>query len=566
MKAIGIDLGTTNSLISVFEENGPRLIKNPLGKVLTPSAISIGSDGQIITGEAARERLITHPEVSVASFKRFMGANRETKLGKKSFRPQELSSFILRALKADAEADLNETIEQAIISVPAYFNDQQRQATIEAGQLAGLEVQRLVNEPTAAALAYGLSEKKEGNFLIFDLGGGTFDISILDKYDDIMEIKATTGDTRLGGDDFTDAITQILAKRHDINMDKLTLQEKAQVLSLAEQLKCKLTKEQELPYQLSLSAKTQSGNITRSEFELACASLLQRLRLPTERAVRDSKIQAKDFDAIVMVGGATRMPMVRSLVARMFGKLPMINIDPDTTVALGACVQAGLIQRNSALKDIIMTDVCPYTLGVATVDDSDDPTGKLSISAIIERNAVIPISRTITLNTVQKNQKQLNVEVYQGENLRPENNIHLGTIEVGVPRNQKGAETVDITFTYDLNGALQVEVLVNSTKRKYQEIFGNTANLSKQELEKRFEVLQSIKLHPRDKVENQTLIAKAERVYEDANTEQREWIKASISDFEREIGNQQLRNPDQVRASFAEQIDAIEKQIDRLDH
>jgi molecular chaperone HscC len=557
--AIGIDLGTTNSLIAVYQEFGPHLISNSLGSALTPSAVSLGDDGNVITGAAAKDRLLSHPDHSIASFKRFMGTQRLTKLGKKEFRPEELSAFILRALKADAEAYLEDEVTLAVISVPAYFNDQQRKATLAAGQLAGLTVERLVNEPTAAALAYGLSDVKEGNYLIFDLGGGTFDVSILDKYDDVMEIRATTGDTRLGGDDFTSVVENLLASRHQLNLGKLSGYERAHLLRQAENLKCAVTTEHEHPYALNIGKQLFKGNITRQEFEAASSSLLQRLRLPTERAVRDAEMAPSSFDAIVLVGGATRMPMVRSLVARMFGRLPLISIDPDTTVALGAAVQAGLIQRNNALRDVVMTDVCPYTLGVATVDDIDDPTMRTHVSTVIERNAIVPISRSLILSTIRNNQSALAIEVYQGENLRPENNVHLGTIEVKIPRKPKGQESVDIRFTYDVNGVLQVEAVVLSTSKKYKKIFNDNSGLPAAELESRFKKLEALKLHPRDQMENQALIARAERIYEERRGNDRDFIKSILMQFEREISNQQLRHPEAIRVSFAEQLDSIEQ-------
>jgi molecular chaperone HscC len=560
MAAVGIDLGTTNSLVAIYEDDKPQLILNSLGEALTPSVVSFGDDGCIITGAAAKDRLLSHPDRTVASFKRFMGSNHITKLGKKEFRPEELSAFILRALKADAEAHLGNTISEAVISVPAYFNDQQRKATMDAGKLAGLNVERLVNEPTAAALAYGLSDSKEGNYLVFDLGGGTFDVSILDKYDDVMEICATTGDTRLGGDDFTHALQKILIEKHKLDLKKLKPTAQAVLLRQAEKLKFSLTREQSQSYDMNLNDEVLQGEISRTEYEIACAPLLQRLRQPTERAVRDAKIEVSRFDAIVMVGGATRMPMVRSLVARMFGRLPLINIDPDTTIALGAAIQSGLIKRNGALRDVVMTDVCPYTLGVATVDDIESSDHRLSVSPIIERNAVVPISRNMILGTVQNNQQHLSVQVYQGENLRPENNIHLGTLEIKVPRKPRGQEQVDIRFTYDVNGTLQVEATVLSTKKTSVQVFGNNTGLSEGEIADRFRNLEKLKQPPREQMENLALIARAERIYEECRGEQRNYIKRIIVQFESEVSNQQLRNPEACRKNFEELLDMIDLQ------
>lgn len=557
MPAIGIDLGTTNSLIAVYEETGPRLIRNALGKVLTPSAVSMGENREVLVGEAARDRLITHPARSAAGFKRLMGTAEMTSLAGKPFRPEELSGLVLAALKRDAEAELGTPVTEAVISVPAYFNDPQRKATIDAASLAGLKVERLVNEPTAAALAYGLGDTPEGQYLVFDLGGGTFDVSILDKYDDVMEIRATTGDTRLGGGDFTAVIERWLTRRHALAKLSLAPGDEALLRHQAERLKFALTSAQEAAYDFALGDTRVEGRLDRTGFETECAALLQRLRLPAERAVRDGRLQPDDLNAIVMVGGATRMPMVRSLVARLFGKLPLITIDPDTTVALGAAVQAGLIRRSGALRDVVMTDVSPHTLGIALLDTSsgDD---RLAVEPLIERNAIVPISRNITVATVRDKQKAIAVQVYQGENLRPDKNVHLGTIEVPVPPRNKGEETIDVRFTYDVNGALQVEVTVHSTGRKAEKIFENGAGLSREELQRRFGELSGIKALPRDMEENRALIARAERLYEELRGADREALRAMLGQFEQTISDQQLRKADELRSEFARGLDALD--------
>jgi len=556
LASIGIDLGTTNSLIAVFSDDKPRLFRNALGSVLTPSAVSLSDDGTLLVGQAARERLLTHPGASASSFKRLMGTAQTTRLGKKTYSPEELSAFVLMSLKADAEADLGEPVTEAVISVPAYFNDPQRRATIDAARLAGLSVTRLVNEPTAAALAYGLGERGEGKFLIFDLGGGTFDVSILDRYEDIMEIRATTGDTRLGGDDFDRVILDLLCTRHALNYAGMRANEQARLLRTAEGLKVSLSSHPSSDYTID---PTENGTLTRADFEKASAPLLQRLRLPTERAVRDAGMKPGDFDAVVLVGGSTRMPMVRSLVARLFGRLPLASIDPDTAVALGAAIQAGLVARHGVLRDVVMTDVCPHTLGVATIDDPDVSMQQFIVSPVIERNAVVPISRTITVSTVQNRQKRLEVQVYQGENLRPSANVFLGSIEVAVPSGPRGKESVEIRFTYDISGALQVEAKVVSTQRVYEKVFRNTAGISDEDMAKRFAGLASIKLHPREQQENQALIARAERLYEEQRGETREELRELIMSFEREIASQQLRNPENVRMWFAEALEPFDR-------
>jgi molecular chaperone HscC len=559
MATLGIDLGTTNSLIAVLDESGPRLIRNALSQVLTPSAVSVAEDGAILTGAAARERLITHPGRSVAWFKRFMGSGQVTKLGSLSFRPEELSALILRSLKADAEAELGEIVNDAVISVPAYFNDHQRKATLDAGRLAGLKVERLVNEPTAAALAYGFGEVNEGKFLVFDLGGGTFDVSILEKYEGVMEIHATTGDTQLGGEDFTSIIEEMMLRSGQLDRKSLDPNALAQLRREAENIKLGLTISHEVEYSAPIGDRRSSGVIPRSAFEQESAPLLRRLRAPVERAVVDAGLEPHQFDAVVMVGGATRMPMVRSLVARLFGRLPLIHVDPDTTVALGAAIQAGLHNRDAALKDVVMTDVCPYTLGVATVESAKKEERALYVMPIIERNAVVPISRAKRLVTVEDKQKAISVDVYQGENLRPENNIYLGSLLIDVPRAPAGREAVDVRFTYDINGALQVEVNVLSTGRTSAKIFNNSLGLTEDELKARFASLETIKLPPREQIPNKALLARAERLYAEQLGEMREILHHMIRKFEAEIADQQVRDQDALRKEFAQMLDSFER-------
>jgi len=487
-----------------------------------------------------------------------MGSARETVLGRHRLRPEELSALVLRSLKADAEAAIGAPVTEAVISVPAYFNDLQRKATLDAGRLAGLHVERLINEPTAAALAYGLSEAKEGKFLIFDLGGGTFDVSILDKYEGVMEVRATAGDTQLGGDDFTSVIERMIAEMHGLHLPALTPAAAARLRRTAEALKYALTKTESAPYQFELDSGTLSGTLDRQKFEDASMALLRRLRAPVERAIADALLKPEELDNVVMVGGATRMPMVRSLVARLFGRLPLVHIDPDRTIALGAAVQAGLKARASALEDVVMTDVCPYTLGIAAVDDVESMDRKY-VSAIIERNAVVPISRTKNFSTLQNRQRRLEIEVYQGENLRPEHNILLGSLTVRVPSNKAGAETVEVRFTYDINGSLEVEATALSTGVKETRIFRKAAGLSESELEQRFAALAHIKMHPREQAENKFLIARAERLYEEHRGDARELLRQALMEFEHVIAEQQARDLTLARQTFAAVLDEFER-------
>ena len=557
MTIAGIDLGTTNSLIATWTAEGPRLVANALGDTLTPSAVSIADDGAVLVGRPAVDRLVTHPDRSIASFKRWMGSGAGARLAGKVYRAEELSALVLRSLKEDAENEAGSPIRDAVISVPAYFSDPQRKATLDAARLAGLEVERLVNEPTAAALAHGLESVEEGRFLILDLGGGTFDVSLLHKFDGIMEVRASAGDSMLGGNDFRDALVSMIARRDQLDPDALPREELARLLREAERIKFALTTQDHAPYELTLAGKDRAGIVTRAEFEEAAQPLLRRLRAPIERAVADSRVNPHEIDQIVLVGGATRMPMVRALAARLFGRFPLAHPRPDHIIAMGAAVQAGLKARDFALKDVVMTDVCPFTLGIA-VRDTTAPEGK-AMSPLIERNAVVPISRSGHYFTVDDNQTSINIEVYQGENLRPAQNIKIGDIRVRVPTGPAGREAIDVRFTYDVNGALEVEVTAVSTGLKESRVFRNAANLSAEELAARFKALAEIKSPPRDQAENRALIARAERLYAESLGADRERIKSLLGDFEQALLDQQLRDAVGLRARFGAALDGFER-------
>ena len=557
MAIAGIDLGTTNSLIALWTDSGPELVANALGDTLTPSAVSIAEDGAVLVGRAAADRLVTHPDRSVASFKRWMGSAAGARLAGRFYRAEELSALVLRALKEDAELRTGGAIGEAVISVPAYFSDPQRKATLDAARLAGLAVERLVNEPTAAALAHGLDSVEEGRFLILDLGGGTFDVSLLHKFEGVMEVRASAGDSHLGGDDFRDALVALLARRHGVDPDKLARTDLARLMREAERVKHTLTAQDRAGYEIELADETRSGEVSRAEFEEAAQPLLRRLRAPIERAVADARVDPQAIDQIVLVGGATRMPMARTLVARLFGRFPLAHPRPDHVVALGAAAQAGLKARHAALADVVMTDVCPFTLGVSVRDPSAPD--QRTMSPLIERNAVVPISRSGRYYTTADNQAAIVIEVFQGEHLRPAQNIKIGELRMPVPLAPAGREGVEVRFTYDVNGALEVEVVGETTGQRERRVFRNEANLSAEELDKRFLALAEIKAPPRDQAENRALIARAERLYAESLGAQREHIKGLLSEFEIALSDQQLRDASTLRARLAEALDGFER-------
>ena len=560
---IGIDLGTTNSLAAIWREGRAELVPNALGEVLTPSCVSLDADGSVLVGRAARERLQTHPDRSAALFKRYMGSQKTLRLSRREFRPEELSALILKSLKADAEALLGEPVTEAVITVPAYFSDAQRKATKAAGQLAGLKVERLLNEPTAAALAYGMHQRgAETRFLVFDLGGGTFDVSILELFEGVMEVRASAGDNFLGGEDFVQALVEQFMQRLNLpdrlRKDSVFMQRLA---AEAEAAKRTLSVQAKATMQVHQGNDEHSLEIDEAVLEQACAPLLKRLRAPVERALRDANLRSSQLDSIVLAGGATRMPLVRKLVTTMFGRFPSVDLNPDEVVALGAAVQAGLKAKDAALDEIVMTDVAPYSLGVAvSVRLDEQAVSSGHFDPLIERNSPVPISRVKTYVPMQDRQSQLELQVYQGEARMVRDNIHLGSLSIALPRLPVNECAVDVRFTYDVNGLLQVEATVQKTQHTESLLIeGNPGLLTEAQIAEKLQALAELKIHPRDRMDNRTLLARAERLYEQCRGEQREWLGAQIMRFERLLATQDDRSIAPGRREFESLLDQLER-------
>lgn len=431
MAVIGIDLGTTNSLVAYWDEEAKeaRMIPNALGEHLTPSVVSVDTNGEVLVGRIAKEYQVVHPDRSASVFKRHIGTKKEYRLGERSFLPEELSAMIVRSLKKDAESFLSEEVTEAVISVPAYFSDAQRKATKRVGELAGIKVERIISEPTAAAVAYGIAqEDADTKFLVFDLGGGTFDISILELFDSIMEVRAVAGDNYLGGEDFTKVLSDIFLEKIGLKEEALTAGERSMLYKKAETAKVQGGHAYEL--ELMIGEELKQATISEFEYEAKCKALLSRLREPVERALSDASVKVADIDAIILVGGGTKLPMIRSFVAKIFGKLPYININPDEVVALGAAVQSALKGKNAAIKEVILTDVCPYTLGTSTsVRRSGGHYEPGHFLPIIERNSIIPVSKVQTVYTIYEDQRVMEIDILQGESRMARDNVLLlGTV------------------------------------------------------------------------------------------------------------------------------------------
>ena len=556
---IGIDLGTTNSLVACFRNGKAEMIPNRLGETLTPSVVSVDGKGTVYVGRSAKERAMLHPLESASVFKRSMGTDREYQLGDWKLRAEELSSLVLRSLKEDAEAYLGEPVTDAIISVPAYFNDLQRKATKRAGELAGLNVVRIINEPTAAAIAHGMMEQNDSRYLVFDLGGGTFDVSILELYQPIMEVHAIAGDNFLGGEDFTDVLYDLFLENAGIAPETLDLKTRGEVRKSAENCKCAFSHSDEVMMCCTIDGKLHILRLSLEEYEKACAPLLERLRKPIERSLRDAGVSLNEIDKIVLVGGATRSPVVRRFVARLFGRTPSLGINPDEAVAIGAALRCGIKSRDKEIQEVVLTDVCPFTLGTEVMVDNgvfEEPGHYLPI---IERNTVIPVSRTETVYTAHENQTRIVVKILQGESRMSQNNLLLGELSVPVPAGPKGKEAVDITYTYDVNSLLEVEVYVHSSKlRRKILIQGNKSRLSQEEAEKRMETLQYLKQNPRDEEPNRLVLLRGERLYEEATGEMRRAIDRAMMEFDRALKKQDRTEIERARLKLEKFLNEME--------
>jgi molecular chaperone HscC len=558
---VGIDLGTTNSLCAVFLDGKPTLVPNSMGKFLTPSVVAVLGDSQILVGEAAKELRVTQPERCVSCFKRWMGTDQSVTLVGHTFSPVELSSFVLRSLHEDAKNYLGEDVTEAVITVPAYFNDLQRSATKHAGQLAGLKVRRILNEPTAAALTYGFHDRNsEKKLLILDLGGGTFDVTLMEVFEGTLEIVSTAGENFLGGEDFTERLVASVLKSQQLQLEIVELQQPLRVSrlrQLCETAKRSLSTAEDAVIPLPdehghLADNVQRVSITRDQFAQITEALSQRIKGPIAKALRDADCRPQDVDQVIFVGGATRMPVVADFVGRMLpGVEPLCTFNPDEVVALGAAVQAALIADDHAVEDIVMTDVCPFTLGVDTAKEFGSEIKSGYFTPIIHRNTTIPVSKEMTFRTLVANQREVQVDVYQGEHRLVENNLKLGELRIcGIPPGPAG-QVICIRFTYDLNGLLEIEGYVPERGQKYRTVLTqHVQNLSPEEISEAVKRLQQLKYYPREDTVNQNLLRFSERIVGEVSPFHRVQLEEAIDSFEAAMGNSDLEQVDFARSGL----------------
>ena len=521
-KTIGIDLGTTNSVVAVMEGGKPTVIANAEGSRTTPSIVGFSKTGERLVGQLAKRQAILNPDKTIASIKRHMGEDYKVNIDGKDYTPQEISAMILRKLADDASAYLGEKVTSAVITVPAYFNDAQRQATKDAGRIAGLDVLRIVNEPTAAALAYGLEKEKSEKVLVFDLGGGTFDVSILEIGDGVHEVLSTSGDTHLGGDDFDQKIMDWMCDEFkksegiDLRNDKQAMQ---RVKEAAEKAKCELSSVMETNINLPFITADANGpkhldlNLTRAKFEDLSRDLLNRCKTPVENALKDAGITKNDINEVVLVGGSTRIPAVQQLVKEYTGKEPNQSVNPDEVVAVGAAIQAGVLAGE--VKDIVLLDVTPLTLGIETLGGVMTP--------LVPRNTTIPVSKSQVFSTAENNQTAVDIHILQGERPMAKDNKSLGMFRLdGIPPAMRGLPQIEVTFDIDANGIVNVSAKDKATNKEQKITITNSSNLSEADIDKMVKEAEANAAEDKKKKEEAeiknnaaSLIGSADRIVKD---------------------------------------------------
>lgn len=546
-KTIGIDLGTTNSVVAVMEGGKPTVIANAEGSRTTPSIVGFSKSGERLVGQLAKRQAILNPDRTIISIKRHMGEDYKKNIDGKDYTPQEISAMILRKLADDASNYLGEKVTSAVITVPAYFNDAQRQATKDAGKIAGLDVLRIVNEPTAAALAYGLEKEKSEKVLVFDLGGGTFDVSILEIGDGVHEVLSTSGDTHLGGDDFDQKIIDWLCEEFkkqegiDLKADKQAMQ---RLKEAAEKAKCELSSVVETNINLPFITADANGpkhldiSLTRAKFEELSRDLLERCKTPVENAIKDAGISKSDIDEVVLVGGSTRIPAVQALVKQYTGKDPNQSVNPDEVVAVGAAIQAGVLAGE--VKDIVLLDVTPLTLGIETLGGVMTP--------LVQRNTTIPVSKSQVFSTADDNQTAVDIHVLQGERPMARDNKSLGMFRLdGIPPAMKGMPQIEVTFDIDANGIVNVTAKDKATNKEQKITITNSSNLSEADIDKMVKEAEANASEDKKKKEEaetrnnaQSMISAADRIVKD--------FEGKISDLD--------------KAKLDEQKEALKKALD----
>lgn len=556
MTILGVDLGTTNSLAVVYKEGKPVLIPNAYGEYVTPSAVSI-LDGKIVVGKLAKERLITYPECSASLFKRNMGSDVTYTLDKKEYDSATLSSFVVKQLIEDAQNYLHESIDEVVISVPAYFNARQRQDTKRIGELLGVQVERLINEPSAAAIACHMDDEYE-TFVVFDFGGGTLDVSVVDCFENVISINAISGNNHLGGTDFDRAMAEYFCLKNGLNFNVLDLSFQQSIIRACEQAKIKLSTQSVVEVSLVHLNKNYNCIFDENVLFNITHSLLESCKNVIGKAVKDSGFSASELDSLILVGGSSQMPVLQHYLSAALN-IPVLKEEHmDSLVALGLGKYIGIKQRDENIKDVVVTDICPFSLSTSTYNEQN-PDLELS-TVLIPKNSVLPTSKKITLRTVHKGQTKVNISVFQGQAMYAKENLFLGQAFIHVPRNMRDYESFDLIYSYDINSMLYVEAIVHSTKEHYIFRVSKGDVLEKVDASIRLDSIKEVSLALYQNNEVDALLARIERIYQEVDEEIQDYLMRLHADFTKDM--QTLINNIQKRKRLINQVSSILDQIE----
>lgn len=556
MTILGVDLGTTNSLAVVYKEGKPVLVPNAYGEYVTPSAISI-LDGKIVVGKLAKERLITHPECSASLFKRNMGTDVTYKLDKKEYDSATLSSFIVKQLIEDAQNYLHESIDEVVISVPAYFNARQRQDTKRIGELLGIKVERLINEPSAAAIACHMDDEYE-TFVVFDFGGGTLDVSVVDCFENVISINAISGNNHLGGTDFDRAMAEYFCLKNGLDYNILDSSFQQSILRACEQAKIKLSTQNVVEISLTHSSINYRCVFDENVLFNITHSLLESCKNVIGKAVKDSGFSASELDSLILVGGSSKMPVLQHYLSDALNIPVLKEENMDSLVVLGLGKYIGIKQRDENIKDVVVTDICPFSLSTSTYNEQN-PDLELS-TVLIPKNSVLPTSKKMTLRTVHKGQTKVNISVFQGQAMYAKENLFLGQAFIHVPRNMHNYESFDLIYSYDINSMLYVEAIVNSTKEHYIFRVSKGDVLEKVDASVRLDSIKEVSLALYQNNEVDALLARIERIYREVDEETQDYLMKLHTEFTKDM--ESLINNIQKRKRLINQVSRILDQIE----
>lgn len=556
MTILGVDLGTTNSLAVVYKEGKPVLIPNAYGEYVTPSAVSI-LDGKIVVGKLAKERLITHPECSASLFKRNMGSDVTYTLDKKEYDPATLSSFVVKQLIEDAQNYLHESIDEVVISVPAYFNARQRQDTKRIGELLNVKVERLINEPSAAAIACHMDDEYE-TFVVFDFGGGTLDVSVVDCFENVISINAISGNNHLGGTDFDRAMAEYFCLKNGLNFNVLDLSFQQSIIRACEQAKIRLSAQRVVEVSLVHLNKNYNCIFDENVLFNTTHSLLESCKNVIGKAVKDSGFSASELDSLILVGGSSKMPVLQHYLSDALNIPVLKEENMDSLVALGLGKYIGIKQRDENIKDVVVTDICPFSLSTSTYNEQN-PDLELS-TVLIPKNSVLPTSKKMTLRTVHKGQTKVNISVFQGQAMYAKENLFLGQAFIHVPRNMRDYESFDLIYSYDINSMLYVEAIVHSTKEHYIFRVSKGDVLEKVDASIRLDSIKEISLALYQNNEVDALLARIERIYQEVDEETQDYLMRLHAEFTKDM--ETLINNIQKRKRLIQQVSSILDQIE----